>query len=145
MLTNLYRRLGIGLGRHNSGITAALKPKLKFDAAGLGHKQSEELVYEWWNHAYNKAAQSFDVKTTENGPTVIQKGSIGKISKRKQVTADSSHLHSYGSFHKAGTLTSGHLEEEERSTPVVIEEKEYFVKLSDEELFKRCGGRTAHK
>ena len=26
-----------------------------------------------------------------------------------------------------------------------IEEKEYFVKLSDEELFKRCGGRTAHK
>ena len=30
---------GEGLGRHGQGITDAIKPKLKFDQAGMGHNR----------------------------------------------------------------------------------------------------------
>jgi hypothetical protein len=30
---------GAGLGRHGQGITDAIKPKLKFDQAGVGHNR----------------------------------------------------------------------------------------------------------
>jgi hypothetical protein len=56
---------GKGLGRNESGITKALKPKLKFDTRGVGHDASEQFTYHWWEHAFNKAANNIQVSTTE--------------------------------------------------------------------------------
>jgi len=50
----------------------------------------------------------------------------------------------YGNFVKAGTLSGGHFDKEE----VVYEEVKDLSKiktLTDEDLVKACGGRTAHK
>jgi hypothetical protein len=55
---------GKGLGRNESGITEALKPKLKFDTRGVGHDASEQFTYHWWEHAFNKAANNIQVSTT---------------------------------------------------------------------------------
>jgi len=135
---------GSGLGRNGNGISEALKPKMKFDSSGLGHTRSDEFTYKWWDHAFNKAASSFNVVVNENEAVVVRtddadvkgaiKAKLGKISTTGEYT--------YG-FHKAGTLKNG--EEEMNEVPTIVEEKDYSLKLSDEELFKLCGGRTAHK
>ena len=117
---------------------------MKFDSSGLGHTRSDEFTYKWWDHAFNKAASSFNVVVNENEAVVVRtddadvkgaiKAKLGKISTTGEYT--------YG-FHKAGTLKNG--EEEMNEAPTIVEEKDYSLKLSDEELFKLCGGRTAHK
>jgi pyocin large subunit-like protein len=56
---------GKGLGRNESGITEALKPKLKFDTRGVGHDASEQFTYHWWEHAFDKAANNIQVSATE--------------------------------------------------------------------------------
>jgi len=60
-----YWVTGKGLGRNESGITKAIKPKLKFDTQGVGHDASEQFTYHWWEHAFNKAANNIQVSTTE--------------------------------------------------------------------------------
>jgi len=117
-----------------------LRPKLKFDASGLGHKQGEELVNEWWNLAFNKAAKSFNVVTTDEGASVVKTGELGSFRGSHKLPTN------YGDFKLAGTLTNeGVLEEAEHPDPTPVKEVSHFVKLSDEELFRMCGGRTAHK
>lgn len=56
---------GKGLGREEGGITKALKPKLKFDNAGLGHDIAQEYKFHWWDHAFNKAAESIKVEKVQ--------------------------------------------------------------------------------
>jgi hypothetical protein len=62
---SLYWVTGKGLGRNESGITKAIKPKLKFDTQGVGHDASEQFTYHWWENAFNKAANNIKVSTTE--------------------------------------------------------------------------------
>lgn len=57
--------LGRGLGRNENGIATALKPKLKFDTAGLGKDQSEQFTHHWWEHAYNSAANNLEFSKDE--------------------------------------------------------------------------------
>jgi len=38
---------GEGLGRHGQGIVDAIKPKLKFDQAGMGHNRSVVALIMW--------------------------------------------------------------------------------------------------
>jgi len=133
---------GSGLGRNNAGITEALKPRLKFDASGLGHTQSDEFTYKWWDHAFNKAASSFDVVINDKEGVVVRNEEIGSIKAKKSKVSTTGSF-TYGFFHKAGTLNNGDVETVE--APTIKEEKDYSLKLSDEELFKLCGGRTAHK
>ncbi|XP_029044956.2 G patch domain-containing protein 4 [Osmia bicornis bicornis] len=47
---------GKGLGKHENGITEALKPKLKFDTTGIGHQVNN--WNNWWETAFNKAANN---------------------------------------------------------------------------------------
>lgn len=54
---------GKGLGKKEDGINKALKPKLKFDTAGLGHDPGEQFTNKWWECAYNSAANNIDVKS----------------------------------------------------------------------------------
>lgn len=53
--------LGKGLGRNEDGISAALKPKLKFDNAGVGHEQGKELTNNWWEKVYGEALNNVEV------------------------------------------------------------------------------------
>lgn len=53
--------LGKGLGKSENGITTAIKPKLKFDNAGIGHDSSEQFTNNWWEKLYNNAASNVNV------------------------------------------------------------------------------------
>merc|ERR1712210_375022 len=53
----------------------------------------------------------------------------------------------YSNFVKSGTLTGGKMEEAEEGDSGFVEDKDLSLlrTLTDEELVKACGGRTAHK
>ncbi|KAH1025469.1 hypothetical protein HUJ05_010191 [Dendroctonus ponderosae] len=52
---------GKGLGRAENGISQAIKPKLKFDNAGIGHDAAEQFTHCWWERAYNSANNNIEV------------------------------------------------------------------------------------
>lgn len=60
---NLIFLLGKGLGKNEDGISEALKPKLKFDTAGVGHSSSEQFTFNWWENVFNNAAENINVRT----------------------------------------------------------------------------------
>ena len=109
---------------------------------GLGHQNYNS--FQWWDHAFNKAAKAFDIKVTDDDGVVVEKAkNIGKIKTKREAVVNADTL-AYGKFCKTGTLSNGIMEAS--STPLTIkEEKDYSLKLSDEELFKLCDGLTAHK
>jgi len=57
--------LGSGLGSKEDGIKEAIKVKLKFDQAGIGHNRGDEFKFHWWDHAFNKAARNIKVNETQ--------------------------------------------------------------------------------
>jgi hypothetical protein len=73
---------GKGLGRNESGITEALKPKLKSDTQGLGHDASEQFTHHWWEHAFNKAANNIQVSTTKVSEQTFWKAIVTYTSSR---------------------------------------------------------------
>lgn len=128
---------GKGLGKNESGIAKALKPKLKFDTAGVGHKI--DLTSQWWSKAFNDAARSINVDVSDGTTTVTK---APKKKKKKAVPK-----HSYSGFIKAGVQdgnswlqASPELAAQEPDT-----DEEPPENVPDEELFKACGGLTAHK
>uniref|UniRef100_A0A023FF06 G patch domain-containing protein 4 n=1 Tax=Amblyomma cajennense TaxID=34607 RepID=A0A023FF06_AMBCJ len=127
---------GKGLGKNETGIAKALKPKLKFDTAGVGHKI--DLTSQWWSKAFNDAAKSIKVDTSE-GTTTVSK--VLKNEKKKAFPRNS-----YSGFIKAGIQEGNNWVQ---ASPAVekhhTEEDESFERIPDEELFKACGGLTAHK
>lgn len=52
---------GKGLGKHENGISQALKPKLKRSVAGVGHDPAAEFNEHWWTALYDKAAGNVEV------------------------------------------------------------------------------------
>lgn len=54
--------LGKGLGKREDGISEPLKPKLKFDNAGVGHQTGEQFTNNWWERVFNNAANNIKVK-----------------------------------------------------------------------------------
>lgn len=52
---------GQGLGKHNAGISQALKPSLKFDNTGFGHDKAADFNDHWWERVFNEAANNLDV------------------------------------------------------------------------------------
>ncbi|XP_076646417.1 uncharacterized protein LOC143355481 [Halictus rubicundus] len=132
---------GKGLGKNESGITDALKPKLKFDSAGIGHKEDWN---EWWATSFNNAANNIMVEPQSQGVTI----SVSKEYENKLPKHLSRNKFSYGNFLKTSTLLNGTLVQEHDSNVPKIEKNKQDVKpvfLTDDELFKVCGGRTAHK
>lgn len=141
-MKNLGWTEGSGLGLNQDGITQPLKPTSKFDVSGLGHKNYND--FQWWDHAFNKAAKAFDVKVTDDDRVVVEKNkNVGKIKTKKSALVEADSL-AYGVFCKTGTLNNGVMEAS-NTTLTIKEEKDYSLKLSDEELFRMCDGLTAHK
>ncbi|KAL1465607.1 hypothetical protein WDU94_005162, partial [Cyamophila willieti] len=121
---------GKGLGKKEDGIDKALKPKLKFDTAGLGHDPGEQFTNKWWESAYNSAANNIDVKNKQSEVEIKKNGDIEILTKKTMVWKKES---SDQSADDSDDISSASM-----SMPVI-------VPLSDEQLFAACGGLTAHK
>jgi len=138
---------GDGLGRHGQGIVDAIKPKLKFDTTGVGHNRAEEFEFRWWDHVFNKAAQSIQVEQNDKGDVQVNftndKDLSTKKSNRKKKEGEKKKNALYSCFVKSGTLIGGTFEGEEEKEEIVTEDMSKA--LTDEELVKACGGLTAHK
>ncbi|XP_046424033.1 G patch domain-containing protein 4 [Neodiprion fabricii] len=142
---------GKGLGKNESGIPEPIKPKLKFDHAGIGHDSAEQFTYHWWENVFNEAAKNISIDSNDQGismkvidddtPNITTKKSNLKVLQKKQKLQ-------YGNFLKTSTLLNDGKVINENTPHINIDttdNKMNHVELTDEELFKACGGRTAHK
>lgn len=150
---------GDGLGKNNTGIVAPLKASLKFDNAGLGVDRAKEFNDHWWERCFNEAASNVTVKVEQNGEVsaarkagedaveISTKGySAQKLKKAKAQQRNEGAGAVYEHFLKSALLTQdgGEVANTERIRVDDIAVTKVNV-LTDEELFKACGGRTAHK
>lgn len=153
---------GDGLGKNNNGIAKPLRATLKFDNAGFGADQAAaDFNNHWWERVFNDAASNVEIKhdgetikmdlvDIDDGVEISTKGySLKKLKKAKK-SRDSNKKQmsesSYNNFLQAATLTNtgGEIVNPDRIETSDIEVSKVKV-LTDEELFKACGGRTAHK
>lgn len=148
---------GEGLGKHNNGIVKPLKASMKFDNAGLGSDQAaKDFNNHWWERVFNEAAENVDVRTTKNGVSVDLKNkaesveistkeySVKKLKKAKDQSYPNDNR--YDNFLQSATLTkSGDEIENPNKIAVADISVKKYKPLTDEELFRACGGRTAHK
>ncbi|XP_031135483.2 G patch domain-containing protein 4 [Sander lucioperca] len=150
---------GKGLGRGENGISEAIKVKVKCGKGGVGHKEGEQFTFHWWDHVFNKASSGLQVESDQNGiqlkKTMEQDEEDGMISNKKPRKATLAKAKLYGCFVKSATLLSGQEQPEPKSSSSddssSSEEEDQKLdlssttKLSDADLMKACGGRTAHK
>ncbi|XP_063213374.1 G patch domain-containing protein 4 [Chroicocephalus ridibundus] len=146
-------RRGQGLGKRQDGIAEAIRVKVKCDTAGVGHDAAEPFAFHWWDHVFNKAAANVAVEAGQDGISVKTLSEQGfGISNKKPRKAGGAGSMLYGRFVKSATLTA-HGEESAKlpAGSESSEEEEEKLDLSsarrltDEELMRACGGRTAHK
>uniref|UniRef100_A0A8B9QWC6 G patch domain-containing protein 4 n=1 Tax=Apteryx owenii TaxID=8824 RepID=A0A8B9QWC6_APTOW len=143
---------GKGLGKREDGIAEAIKVKVKCDTAGVGHDPAEQFSFHWWDHVFNESAANLAVEAVQDGVSVkaLSERDAG-ISNKKPRKAGGADGMLYGRFVKAATLTAHG--EEAAKPPAALESSEEEEKLdlssarrlTDEELIRACGGRTAHK
>uniref|UniRef100_A0A3P8U384 G patch domain-containing protein 4 n=1 Tax=Amphiprion percula TaxID=161767 RepID=A0A3P8U384_AMPPE len=151
---------GKGLGRAENGISEAIKVKVKCDKGGVGHKEGDQFTFHWWDHVFNKASSSLQVESDQNGiklkKTAEEDEEDEMISNKKPRKAALAKARLYGCFVKSATLMSGQEQPEPKSSDSADssssdEEDDQKLdlssttKLSDVDLMKACGGRTAHK
>ncbi|XP_054477923.1 G patch domain-containing protein 4 [Anoplopoma fimbria] len=153
---------GKGLGRGENGISEAIKVKVKCGKGGVGHKEGEQFTFHWWDHVFNKASSSLQVDSDQNGiqlkKTAEEDEDDGMISNKKPRKASLAKAKLYGCFVKSATLLSGQEQPEPKASSSddssSSDEEEdddrkldlsSTTKLSDADLIKACGGRTAHK
>lgn len=159
ILENYGWKEGDGLGKNKNGIAKPLKASLKFDNAGFGADQAaDDFNNHWWERVFNEAATNVSVsqegervrmalKDKDSSVEISTKGySIKKLKKLKKVSGESCSKSSYDNFLRAATLTNqgSEIENADKIDVNDIEVSKVNV-LTDEELFKACGGRTAHK
>ncbi|XP_050768243.1 G patch domain-containing protein 4 [Gymnogyps californianus] len=147
-------RRGQGLGKREDGIAEAIRVKVKCDTAGVGHDAAEPFSFHWWDHVFNKAAANIAVEAGQDGISVKTLSEQGvRISNKKPRKAGSTGSMLYGRFVKSATLTARGEEPTKPPTGSESSEEEEEEKLdlssarrlTDEELMRACGGRTAHK
>ncbi|KAM5129904.1 G patch domain-containing protein 4 [Mantella aurantiaca] len=148
---------GKGLGKRESGISEAIKVKVKCDNAGVGHDAAEQFTFHWWDHVFNKTASGISVEPDQDGVQVKKVADADStVTNKKPRKALTNRDMLYGRFIKSATLLSGGekpVEKEsssESSSDSSEDEDEKLdlssaTKLTDEHLVKICGGRTAHK
>jgi len=101
-------REGKGLGRSETGMKDAIKVKHKSGMGGLGHNLGDEFTFHWWDHIFNKAANSIkvDEKEGEEGVTITTENQVGPVSFKKPLSRNMQGKElMYGMFVKAGTYT----------------------------------------
>ncbi|XP_028649964.2 G patch domain-containing protein 4 [Erpetoichthys calabaricus] len=149
---------GKGLGKKEDGMSEAIKVKVKCDKFGVGHRQEEQFTFHWWDHVFNKASSNLSVESSKDGVALKKVGEEAQlISNKKPQKAEQSRTKLYGKFLKSATLLSGAEQPEEKkgsesddSSSSGDDDDNNLIlssttKLTDNELMKACGGRTAHK
>ncbi|CRK96361.1 CLUMA_CG009778, isoform A [Clunio marinus] len=144
-------RKGNGLGKHENGIIEPIKATFKFDNSGLGDEGPVREDH-WWERVFNEASNNVNVEKSQSGKIAVKlhdKDGVEITNKSFSLKKlkDSNTKLQYGSFLKSATLLANVGKEEEiegHFSTNDIEIKPVQV-LTDEELFKACGGRTAHK
>ncbi|XP_063055396.1 G patch domain-containing protein 4 [Engraulis encrasicolus] len=149
---------GKGLGRLEDGMSEPVKVKVKTDKGGVGHKLSDQFTFNWWDHVFNKASTNLSVESGQDGVTmkkVKDEEEEGMISNKRPLKAKLAKNMQYGCFVKSATLLSGEVQPEQRasgsddSSDSDDDDRKLDLSsatnLSDAELLKICGGRTAHK
>ncbi|XP_065372047.1 G patch domain-containing protein 4 [Calliphora vicina] len=159
ILLNCGWKDGDGLGKKRDGIAKPLRATLKFDNAGFGADQAaSDFNNHWWERVFNEAATNVNVnhegeqikmglKDDEDAVEISTKSySIKKLKKLKNRGESSEMRNGYENFLQAATLTNlgDEIENPDKIDTNDIEVTKVKV-LTDEELFKACGGRTAHK
>ncbi|NXO55319.1 GPTC4 protein, partial [Aramus guarauna] len=133
------------------------------------HDAAEPFSFHWWDHVFNKAAANIAVEAGQDGISMKTLSEQGvRISNKKPRKAGSTGSMVYGRFVKAATLTARGEESVKLPTGSESSEDEAEEKLdlssarrrgwgsgacpvpamrelTDEELMRACGGRTAHK
>eukprot|EP00041_Stephanoeca_diplocostata_P011486 m.190396 g.190396 ORF g.190396 m.190396 type:complete len:320 (-) comp18559_c0_seq2:511-1470(-) len=130
---------GKGLGKSESGRAEAVKVQLKFDKSGIGESGNNEHTFNWWDHAFNRASSNIEVCDDSSDEEVVVRSKSethkGLLSTRPPKKAAQAVF--YGGFVKAAT------KDDELSAE---KSKDFSSKpMTDEEIFKACGGRTGHK
>ncbi|XP_048118034.1 LOW QUALITY PROTEIN: G patch domain-containing protein 4 [Alosa alosa] len=149
---------GKGLGRHEDGRSEPIKVKVKCDKGGVGHKLGEQFTFNWWDHVFNKASSNLSVEDGQDGISmkkVNDEEENGMISNKRPLKAKLTKGMQYGCFVKSATLLCGQEQPEQKasssddSSDSEDEDQKLDLSsatnLSDAELLKVCGGRTAHK
>lgn len=161
ILANYGWKDGDGLGKNKDGIAKPLKATLKFDNAGFGADQAAaDFNNHWWERVFNEAATNVNIqkegeqikmalKDEADGVEISTKGySVKKLKKLKEKHGEEANKKKtgYENFLQSATLTNlgGEIENPDKIDVNDIEVTKVKV-LTDEELFKACGGRTAHK
>lgn len=107
--------------------------------SNVGHIPGSDLTENWWDQVYNKVASKILVKTTKDS-VAVHAAETKESSKNKSLL--------YARFVKGATLKASEgiiVEEPEKSSESESEKEQIPPRLTDEEIFKICGGRTAHK
>uniref|UniRef100_A0A8C5WFS4 G patch domain-containing protein 4 n=1 Tax=Leptobrachium leishanense TaxID=445787 RepID=A0A8C5WFS4_9ANUR len=145
---------GKGLGKRESGISKAIKVKVKCDKAGVGHDSAEQFTFHWWDHVFNKTAASISVEADQDGVQVKKMEGDCTVTNKKPRKALGRNNMLYGRFIKSATLLSGGEAPGEKPSSSESSDTEdedekldlsSATKMTDEDLIKVCGGRTAHK
>ncbi|XP_056261910.1 G patch domain-containing protein 4 [Pseudoliparis swirei] len=149
---------GKGLGRGEDGISEAIKIKVKCDKGGIGHKEGDQFTFHWWDHVFNKASSSLQVESDQNGiqlkKTVDEDEEDGMISNKRPRKAALAKEKLYGCFVKSSALLSGQKQPEPKASSSDSSSSDdedqnldlsSATQLSDADLMRACGGRTAHK
>ncbi|XP_049882840.1 G patch domain-containing protein 4 [Pectinophora gossypiella] len=141
---------GKGLGKNENGISEALKPKLKRSVTGIGHDPAADFTEHWWSALYDKAAKNVEVEEKDGKTKKIKtKDDQFKITSstyqlnKKPGATDKEEYSEF--FIRKAVLTGESQEKVGESESEEENEKRDVFKLTDEELFAACEGRTAHK
>ncbi|GLD46572.1 G patch domain-containing protein 4 [Lates japonicus] len=139
---------------------ANVPPDCNHSARDTTNGKAEKLPFHWWDHVHG-APSSLQVESDQNGiklkKTMEEDEEDGMISNKKPRKATLAKAKLYGCFVKSATLLSGQEQPEPKSSnsdnSSSSDEEEddqkldlsSTTKLSDADLVKACGGRTAHK
>lgn len=135
---------GSGLGKHATGISEALKPTLKFDNSGIGHSSSEQFTNNWWETLYNKSSNNLNV-VVENNEVKLNVKDRDAFENSTNIAKMKNNSFEYGSFIKTSKLTESGIVDYDKLNEFETTPSTSVPKLTDDELFAACGGRTAHK
>ncbi|XP_031621081.1 G patch domain-containing protein 4 [Contarinia nasturtii] len=143
---------GEGIGKNSDGILKPIKANLKFDNAGLCYDKAQEFTNHWWEQAFNDAAENLNVSNAPGNVSMSTKDesveiltssglkiSINKLKNKK----DDSYLGHFKKSNKTHDQESTGLEVK-HSPPKKLPSINSRI-LTDDDILKACGGRTAHK
>ncbi|XP_045782250.1 G patch domain-containing protein 4 [Maniola jurtina] len=148
---------GKGLGKDENGISEPLKAKIKHSHTGVGYNPASDFTEHWWSALYDKAASNLEVENKNGKTKKIRRksneefeitNSTWKMKRKKKEKQQEKEEYSEF-FVKTAVMGQGgdkttRVRDSDSQSESESESKD-AVKMTDEELFAACQGRTAHK